>query len=151
MKKPYPQHEEQKAGSVAEPTATYGIPAAVAEIWQTIQGLSSSNKRWIADHLLEDEAKGNESKVLEESFHCHYQAWVEETSFLSSTRLIRGNAHFKAMVAMGMDVVPYIVQQLKKEPSHLCWVLTEIFQEPITTQPLTNAEVCRLWIEKLSA
>lgn len=53
MKKTYPTDEEQKATPVAEPTAAYGIPAAVAEIWQTIQGLSLSNKRWLAEKLVE--------------------------------------------------------------------------------------------------
>lgn len=68
MKKPYPQHEEQMAGSVAEPTVTYGIPTAVAEVWMSIQGLSAANKRWIADRIYietkEEEQEETHSRVL---------------------------------------------------------------------------------------
>lgn len=151
MNRVYQTEEEQMATKIGEATAIYGVPTAIAEIWHTIQQLSSANKRWIAEHLLDDVTREDEVKTIETCFREHFAAWEEETAFLSSTTLIRGNAHFKAMVDMGMDVVPYIVAQLKKEPSHLCWVLTEIFGEPITKQPMTNSEVCKLWIEKLNA
>lgn len=49
------QNESDKAQSVAEPIAEYGIPVAVRDIWRAIQTLSPSNKHWLADKLFESE------------------------------------------------------------------------------------------------
>lgn len=47
------QDKKNTAHNVAEPVAEYGIPVAVRDIWHAIQALSPSNKRWLADKLIE--------------------------------------------------------------------------------------------------
>lgn len=47
---------DERIDMVGEQTANYGVPAAVLGVWQTIQGLSISNKRWLADRLVEQVA-----------------------------------------------------------------------------------------------
>lgn len=91
------------------------------------------------------------NEQLRSAFQAHLKAWEDETILQSSSTIIRSNEHFKAIVAMGKDIVPFILEELRKEPSHLNWVLTEIYGAPVTDHPVTNAEACRLWIEKLSA
>lgn len=77
--------------------------------------------------------------------------WKEETMFLSSAQAIIDNPNFQAIVNMGKTAVPYIVDEIKNEPSTLVWALNIIFGRKITDRPGTTVEeACRLWVRTLT-
>lgn len=77
--------------------------------------------------------------------------WKEETMFLSSAEAIIDNPNFQAIVDMEKTAVPYIVDEIKNEPSTLVWALNIIFDRKITDRPGTTVEeACRLWVKKLT-
>ena len=77
--------------------------------------------------------------------------WKEETMFLSSAEAIIGNPNFQAIVNMGKNAVPYIVDEIRNEPSTLVWALNIIFDRKITDRPGTTVEeACRLWVRTLT-
>lgn len=90
-----------------------------------------------------------EEEELRSQFYHHFQRWQEETAVISDSWKIKENPNFIAMVQMGKKVVPFIVEELKKEPSHLNWVLSRIYGKRISEQPVTNDEACKLWVEHL--
>lgn len=113
--------------------------------------LDSVSQREVEQRLTVIHSSAQQKEQLRSEFYAHLKAWEEDTILQSSSTVIRLNENFKAIVAMGRAIVPFIVEELRKEPSHLNWVLTEIYGAPITDHPVTNEEACRLWIEKLSS
>jgi hypothetical protein len=52
--------------------------------------------------------------------------WLNETGPLSSTQEMFENRYYKAIINMGRDVIPHIIDQLQKKPEHLFKALKEI-------------------------
>lgn len=115
----------------------------MAYVWKVISSLSTEQKKEVVGRLVEEEA-------TKAKFDSLYAAWLDETLLSSSTSVIRGNKNFKAIVSMGKRAVPYILSEIRSQPSHLCWALTEIYGRSISSKPVTNAEACRLWIKELN-
>ncbi len=83
-------------------------------------------------------------------FDILYSSWKQNTAFLSSAKAIIEQADFQAIVAMGRDAVPFIVDAIDKEPSPLVWALNFIFNAKISNNPNTTiTEACRLWVKRL--
>ncbi len=77
--------------------------------------------------------------------------WKRNTMFMSFSDQIVNESNFKAIVSMGNDVVPYIIEEIKKEPSPLVWSLNIIFDKTISNNPNTTIEqACKLWVKELS-
>ena len=80
----------------------------------------------------------------------HYNAWENDTKFLSSIKSIIEHDDFKAIVAMGSRAVPFILDEIDMRPSNLVWALNLIFQRKITDkQDLTVTDACKLWVKAL--
>lgn len=62
-------------------------------------------------------------------FHDLLGKWKEDTRFCSSMREIIGNEHYRAIIALGPDVVPVILEHLEQEPEHLSSALLELTGE----------------------
>ena len=62
----------------------------------------------------------------EEEFRTLYEEWRRDTATSSSMRTKAAHPAFRRIVAMGDPVVPLILAQLRRQPSHLFWALHEI-------------------------
>lgn len=77
--------------------------------------------------------------------------WEKETMFLSSANSIIENKHFKAIIGMGDTAVPFILEEIDKEPSTLVWALNMIYKRKVSNNPnLTITQACKRWIKELS-
>lgn len=81
-------------------------------------------------------------------FYSCLEQWEKDTRFLSSVTAITQHPCFQAIVAMGGNAVPYIVEEIERRPSKLVWALNAIFHKRIGTGE-TITEACRLWIAEL--
>lgn len=83
-------------------------------------------------------------------FSVLYSSWKEKTAFLSSAKSTIEQEDFQAIVAMGYDAVPFIVDAIDEEPSQLVWALNFIFDAKISNNPNTTiTQACKLWVKKL--
>ncbi|MDR2630130.1 MAG: hypothetical protein LBC60_04330 [Spirochaetaceae bacterium] len=76
-----------------------------------------------------DKAKTTKRSTLEpvtgNTFQRYYQKWEEETASMSASDKFE-NANYKAIIAMGWQAVPYIIEQLRKKPCQLFNALRQI-------------------------
>ena len=73
---------------------------------------------------------------------------MDNTFFLSSVKDIIEQNDFKAIVNMGTKAVPFILEELEREPSNLVWALNMIYKKKITDKPnVTISDACKLWIK----
>ena len=63
------------------------------------------------------------------SFYAVLNRWNSETAFMSNSRQKKAHPSFSAMVENAELVLPLIVSELQRKPSHLVWVLEEAFKE----------------------
>ncbi len=83
-------------------------------------------------------------------FQNHLTSWKKSTLFLSSTKAIIDNEDFQAIVSMGNSAIPFIVEEIEREPSTLVWTLNIILKRKITNNPNTTIpEACKLWVKEL--
>lgn len=97
-----------------------------------------------------DNNKGLAFFEMKRKFLMHLNNWENNTMFLSSAKSIIEDPDFKAIVSMGGNAVPFILERLEQEPSNLVWALNLIYQNKISNNPNTTiSEACKLWIKKL--
>ena len=83
-------------------------------------------------------------------FMSYLERWEEETMFESSIGRIVGNRNFKAIVSMGSNAVPFILDEIDRNPSTLVWSLNYIYGKKVSNSPnLTVSEACKLWVKTL--
>lgn len=114
--------------------------------------LTNTTNDLTSNYIKQIDEKSNEDVSLYNSFRFqnHLKKWREKTLFLSSTKSIVENTDFQAIVAMGHIAVPYIIQEIDKEPSTLVWALNFIFNRKISDSPdLTIPKACKLWVAEL--
>lgn len=88
--------------------------------------------------------------IAKRKFYDYYNSWKNKTLFFSSVTSIIEQEDFKAIVAMGPKIVPFILDELEKEPSNIVWALNMIYKKKITDKPnVTIGEACKLWIKAL--
>jgi hypothetical protein len=89
--------------------------------------------------------------VIKLKFQELYSAWKKQTMFNSKVSKIVNNENFKEIVLLGKPVVPFIVNEIDREPSFLVWTLNYIFNTTISTNPNTTIEEsCKLWVRRLN-
>lgn len=94
----------------------------------------------------------DQMQKIERRFRLLYSAWKKQTAFLSSAKKMVDNPEFKGIVAMGTDVVPFIIDTIDQEPSQLVWALNYIYGAKISNNPNTTVkEACRLWVKRLKS
>jgi hypothetical protein len=91
-----------------------------------------------------------EAETLEAKFQRLAAAWKQETAAMSSTTQMVANPHHKAIIALGMPVVPLILRSIQKEPDHWFYALRAITGAGPTIPKEHYGDVrtiCRLWVE----
>jgi hypothetical protein len=58
-------------------------------------------------------------KELAKQFYKEYDAWIDETSAMSSVNPRYENQHFINIVNMGENVIPFIIDLLKQRPDSI--------------------------------
>jgi hypothetical protein len=86
---------------------------------------------------------------IEASFNQFYEEWNKEIKYQSSTDVMLESDYFKKIVALGKEVVPYIIEILKKTPSFLIIALLQITGEnPVKPAHCGKIkEMTRDWME----
>jgi hypothetical protein len=86
---------------------------------------------------------------IEASFNQFYEEWNKEIKYHSSIDIMIESYYFKKIVSLGKEVVPYIVEVLKKTPSFLIIALLQITGEnPVKSDHCGKIkEMNRDWIE----
>jgi hypothetical protein len=69
---------------------------------------------------------------LEQRFRRLQVQWQAETLVLSDPGKIMGHPAMRAIIALGEEVVPFILRDLQDKPSLLVWALPEITGENLT-------------------
>jgi hypothetical protein len=88
-------------------------------------------------------------RVLENTFQRLYQKWNEETMNISNSDDMFRNKYYKAIIEMGRDAVPHIINQLRRKPNHLFDALMRITKaNPIKPNHAGRIkEMAKDWIE----
>ena len=74
---------------------------------------------------------------IEAQFHRLVAQWRADTLVLSDPSKIMGHPAMREIIALGEDVVPFILRDLREKPSLLVWALSEISGENLA-QPSLN-------------
>jgi hypothetical protein len=64
--------------------------------------------------------------VMKNIFQGYFQKWIKETQFISSTHMMFENKNYQAIIDLGWDAVPPIIEQLRVKPEHLFKALKRI-------------------------
>lgn len=76
--------------------------------------------------------------------------WLRRTRFISSPKQIVEEKSFQAIVAMGKEAVPYIIEDIRETPSILVWALNLIFKVKISgKKDISIEDACKLWVKAL--
>lgn len=107
-------------------------------------------KRQTASYLKIIDNSEDKYQRLQSKFRLLYQTWKEKTAFMSSPKSIVDNPEFQGIVAMGIDAVPFIIEEISAEPTQLVWALNYIYKGKISNNPnLTISDACKLWVKKM--
>lgn len=125
-------------------------PSAYADIDQYSEVTSVLTSHRTAKYINFADNKEDAYQRMKIRFDVLYDSWKQKTEALSSAKAIIGQKDFQAIVAMGYDAVPFIVNAIDEEPSPLVWALNFIFNAKISKNPNTTiTEACKLWVKKL--
>lgn len=98
----------------------------------------------------EGESKAFDTKQTDNAvtFYQNYKYWEQETKMLSVNNL--DNSYFRGIVDMGVDAVPYILDELKKGPSQLVNALDLIFPGVMQYEGFVSLkDACDKWLSIL--
>ncbi len=81
-------------------------------------------------------------------FMQNYASWRAESRFRSADNY--DNPHFREIVAMGQEAVPFIYREIKEKPSKLVHALNLIFPGVMTYDGFVSIQdACDEWITTL--
>jgi len=82
------------------------------------------------------------------AFYSSLKRWSSETAFSSDPDEITGHEEFLTMVKLAPRVFDLIIEELKKNPSALVWVLEDAFNtRPYNEEAVGNfAEMANAWV-----
>lgn len=84
-----------------------------------------------------------------EQFHKLTREWKRETEIVGNLSKIVMHPSYQRIMAMGRDVIPYILQDLARAPGHWFWALHNLIEEgqdPAEGQ-ITIAGARNAWLE----
>ena len=114
---------------VSSPTLMYADLDQYSDITAVISKPKASK------YIQEVDNQENNIFIAKRKFYDYYNSWMDNTFFLSSVKDIIEQNDFKAIVNMGTKAVPFILEELEREPSNLVWALNMIYKKKITDKP----------------
>ena len=106
--------------------------------------MSLKDKHAVVAFLMDTMGEGDDRLL----FNKYRNEWKRDTKFLSSVSTVTAHPAFAQIVNMGGNAVPFIVEEIEREPSNLVWALNAIFHKKIGNGE-TVTEACKLWIAEL--
>lgn len=105
----------------------------------------------INDNIIK-ESKRDESFIFESHYvklrlDEYIKKWRRETLILSDVSKIISNDSFNKIVQLGKTSVPFILEQLKREPSNLVWALNQILGFKVSSGPISIEDASLAWIK----
>lgn len=91
-----------------------------------------------------------DSNVIDNAanFFQNLKYWNQETNFLSTNNF--DNSYFQEIVNMGVEAVPFIVEELKKGPTPLVHALDKIFPDVVKYEGFVSLQdACKTWLSIL--
>jgi hypothetical protein len=128
---------------IVQPPPAINIPTTSIELTHSI----GENQHEKLDSI-EFNKEMIDQLLMKERFQSLLEKWESETIFSSSIYQIIENVHFKQIVQMDKNVIPYIIDEIDKRPSNLVWALNMITGATInTTERITVSEACKTWVK----
>jgi hypothetical protein len=85
-----------------------------------------------------------QTNTLETQFAALAAQWKAATALLSSSTAISGHPAYRAIVALGLPVVPLILRDLEREPAHWFEALQAITgEDPVSLDDWGKIQVMR--------
>lgn len=115
--------------------------------WELVKGASHKTKLTLLSLIsasMTEEAEPDDREL----FSRYFEEWQRDTRFLSSVTAITSHPAFTGIVNMGGNAVPFILEEIERQPSNLVWALNAIFHKKIG-QGTTVTEACKLWTAEL--
>lgn len=132
------------ASLLVAPANAYSDIDKYSKVTSVMQKTESSN------YLLNIDDREEMFMLNKRKFQCHLEKWQEDTMFTSSISDIIEHKDFQAIIAMGKKAVPFILDEIEYEPSHLVWALNIIYGKKLTNRnDATIADACKLWVKIL--
>jgi len=88
------------------------------------------------------------SVVPARRFYSLAKTWQEETRYVSSVHDMVLHPAYQQIIGMGREALPFLFQELKRQPDHWFWALHAITgEEPVPTEEKGNVEaMTRRWL-----
>ena len=89
------------------------------------------------------------SRRVRERFETLARQWQDETAVLSSTTKRIMHPAYQAIIGLGPDVVPILIEELKERPNYWFWALKAITgEDPVDPQDRGNLDkMAKAWID----
>lgn len=88
-----------------------------------------------------------DKELMNVRFNHYLKKWQSDILFTSDINEVIENKNFQSIIALGDDVVPFIINELKYQPSYLVWSLNIILHKRISRNNITIAEASKVWIK----
>jgi hypothetical protein len=93
--------------------------------------------------------RGGPAENVEQRLRRLEALWQADTQFLSDARRIINHPDFRQIVALGKEVVPFLLRDLQVRPSLWVWALPEITREdPVAAADAGNIhKMSDAWVQ----
>jgi hypothetical protein len=92
---------------------------------------------------------GSAGSPVKAKFDALAAQWQKDTMFHSSISAIVLDPSYQKIIGLGVAVVPFILQEMRKAPGHWYWALAAITQENPAehASPGDIGAICDAWIQ----
>jgi hypothetical protein len=89
------------------------------------------------------------NRRVRERFEMLARQWHDETALLSSTTKRIMHPAYQAIIGLGPEVVPILIEELKERPNYWFWALKAITgEDPVNPRDRGNLDkMSRAWID----
>lgn len=146
----YDNSDKLEESSVAYGISTHNV--SFENVMAFLDGLAVEDKVAVAGRLM---TKVQQEETTEQKFERLLRDWKKSTKYHSSPYVYVNDSNFIAIAKMGEKAVPYILKEIKTQPSYLYHALDLIYGQPLTSPTKSNGwllfnidESCKRWIAK---
>ena len=86
---------------------------------------------------------------IRERFQRLTRQWKNESEFMSNSAQMAMLPSYQHIIGLGMPVVPFVLEELKREPDQWFWALEAITEESPTPQEVRGkvALMAKAWLD----
>jgi len=123
---------KDRANTLLEPespkqSGKYSVDRRSSNFLQSNQNTRGRSKKISkVPNSRQPKAKPERERILKSDFMKLANQWRSETKYMSVMSDIISHSAYQKIISMGKDVVPLILEELRKEPEHWFWALKSI-------------------------